>query len=79
MEISKADYLKELQKIQTATSSQQGRNIFFERTKSAFKYFREAVRAFATCGVNLIKDKKDSELDWLENATEAASQNLSKK
>lgn len=78
-DISKEDYLKEIKNLQSVTSGQQGRNIFFERTKSAFKYFREAVRAFATCGVNIIKGKKESELSWLDNATEAASKNLSKK
>ena len=72
------EWKKQMNKIQNKTTAQQARNIFFEKTKKAFKYFQEAVKAFAQCGVSLLKNAGDDS-DWLGDATFLAASQLSQK
>ena len=72
------EWKKQMDKIQNKTTTQQARNIFFEKTKKAFKYFQEAVKAFAQCGVSLLKNAGDDS-DWLGDATFLAASQLSQK
>jgi hypothetical protein len=72
------EWKKQMDKIQNKTTAQQAKNIFFEKTKKAFKYFQEAVKAFAQCGISLLKNSGDDS-DWLDDATILAAKQLSQK
>jgi hypothetical protein len=72
------EWKNQMARIQRRTTTQQAKNIFFEKTKKAFKYFQEAVKAFAQCGVSLLKNS-GSDMDWLDDATIVASRQLSQK
>ena len=76
--ISKSDYAKELDALSKKYTSREAQNIFFERTKTAFKYYQEAVRAFAQSATALLKST-GKETAWLKQATRVAKSNLTKK
>lgn len=77
-DLSFDEWKKQMARLQSNTNTQQAKNLFFEKTKKAFKYYQEGVKAFAQCGVSLLKNSGD-DMDWLDDATILASKQLSQK
>lgn len=75
--ISKKDYSKELSELIKKYTSKEAQNIFFERTKTAFQYYQEAVRAFGQGGLTLLKSAGKN-ASWLNQATDVAKSTLAK-